>query len=42
MATEESIKTQAGTETDVSIDVQGVSKGFGPFKAVQNLSFKVN
>ena len=42
MATEESNKTQADTETDVSIDVQGVSKGFGPFKAVQNLSFKVN
>ena len=42
MATEESIKTQADTATDVSIDVQGVSKGFGPFKAVQNLSFKVN
>ena len=42
MATEESTKTQADIETDVSIDVQGVSKSFGPFKAVQNLSFKVN
>ena len=42
MATEESTNTKAENPAEVTIDVQGVSKDFGPFKAVQNLSFKVN
>ncbi|MBI50050.1 MAG: hypothetical protein CL781_01795 [Chloroflexi bacterium] len=30
------------TISDITIDVKGVSKSFGPHKAVQNLSFSVN
>ena len=29
------------TSTEITIDVKDVSKGFGPHKAVQNLSFAV-
>ena len=42
MASDESTIKKEDTSADVTIDVRGVSKGFGPFKAVQNLSFQVN
>ena len=42
MTTDESTIKEEDTSEDVTIDVRSVSKGFGPFKAVQNLSFKVN
>ena len=42
MASDESTIKEEDTSADVTIDVRGVSKGFGPFKAVQNLSFQVN
>jgi len=42
MASDESTIKKEDTSADITIDVRGVSKGFGPFKAVQNLSFQVN
>jgi len=36
------IETPVEPNTDSTIEVQNVSKGFGPFKAVQDLSFNVN
>ena len=42
MASDESTIKKEDTSSDITIDVRGVSKGFGPFKAVQNLSFQVN
>ena len=36
------VKLASETISDITIDVKGVSKSFGPHKAVQNLSFSVN
>ena len=43
MTTDKAVaSTHTADSEEVTIDVRGVSKGFGQFKAVQNLSFKVS